>query len=144
MTVSAAELRKETRWRLRDLSPAGKVEFGNLRFSWISSDTLTSSTTARPWLVHDSLRASRSHDRLTPNMFWIGQSDSASFGLGTTEGADGLVCSVRDGRAAVTWTTDAELLVSDVEADRDGRGSTSSINGGPAIRDSRGFPPLAT
>jgi hypothetical protein len=28
------------------------------------------------------------------------------------------VCSYRDGLAAVTWTTEANLLVSDVHADR--------------------------
>ena len=31
-----------------------------------------------------------------------------------------LVCSYRDGLAAVTWTTEANLLVSDVHADRAG------------------------
>jgi serine/threonine kinase PknH len=30
------------------------------------------------------------------------------------------VCSVRAGRAAVTWSTDTDLLVSDVEADQNG------------------------
>ncbi|HEX3548388.1 MAG TPA: hypothetical protein VHU62_17760 [Mycobacterium sp.] len=31
-----------------------------------------------------------------------------------------LVCSYRDGLAAVTWTTEADLLVNDVRADRRG------------------------
>jgi hypothetical protein len=31
-----------------------------------------------------------------------------------------LVCSIRAGGAAVTWSTDTDLLVSDVEADQNG------------------------
>jgi hypothetical protein len=44
-------------------------------FSWILSDTLRSFWTATLGLVQNLLRASRSQDRPTIKMFWIGQSD---------------------------------------------------------------------
>jgi hypothetical protein len=41
-------------------------------FSWILSDTLRSFWTATLGLVQNLLRASRSQDRPTIKMFWIG------------------------------------------------------------------------